>query len=156
MLRQMQHTKSAAEPEKFRAEPAPLSGRLRILMAEDNAPNRLVASALLRSAGHELEIVEDGQEAVEKAMSKRFDVILMDVQMPRLDGLAATKKIRADAGLKDVPIIGLTASAMKQDRDRCLQAGMSDYLPKPVDWDKLLSLLDQIERALKSQKSSAA
>ena len=135
--------------------PVPQS-RLRVLMAEDNAPNRLVASALLRAAGHELEIAEDGLEAVEKALSRTFDVILMDVQMPRLDGLAATKRIRADQNSGQIPIIGLTAGAMKQDRDRCLQAGMSDYLPKPVDWDKLLTLLDQIERAVKARTSSAA
>jgi two-component system, sensor histidine kinase and response regulator len=138
------------------SEVAVPQGRLRVLMAEDNAPNRLVATALLRSAGHELEIAEDGLEAVEKALSRRYDVILMDVQMPRLDGLAATKRIRADQVMGQIPIIGLTAGAMKQDRDRCLQAGMSDYLAKPVDWDKLLSLLEQIERAVKSRSTAAA
>lgn len=150
--------KASAQPEQKvenRTTPAATS-RLRVLMAEDNAPNRLVASALLRAAGHELEIAEDGLEAFEKAMSRRFDVILMDVQMPRLDGLAATRKIRGDAATSHIPIIGLTAGAMKQDRDRCIQAGMSDYLAKPVDWDKLLTLLDQIERAIKSRSSSAA
>ncbi len=150
--------KVAARPEQQepRQQQQVTHERLRILMAEDNAPNRLVASALLRAAGHELEIAEDGLEAVEKALSRKYDVILMDVQMPRLDGLAATKRIRADQSNGQIPIIGLTAGAMKQDRDRCLQVGMSDYMPKPVDWDKLLTLLDQIERAVKSRSSSAA
>ncbi len=156
MMRQLQRSVVPSESSFARSQPVVRQGRLRILMAEDNGPNRLVASALLRSAGHELEMAEDGVEAVEKAATGRFDVILMDVQMPRMDGLAATQKIRSFPQLKDVPIIGLTASAMKQDRDRCLQAGMSDYLPKPVDWDKLLSLLEQIERAMKSRASSAA
>ena len=145
--------KVATQPSPQRAAPA--QSRLRILMAEDNAPNRLVASALLRSAGYDLQMAEDGLEAVEKAMSQAYDVILMDVQMPRLDGIAATRKIRGEARLRDVPIIGLTASAMKQDRQKCLDAGMTDYLPKPVDWDKLLALLEKIENAAK-MKSSAA
>lgn len=139
-----------------RSEAARLQNRLRILMAEDNVPNRLVASALLRSAGHDLEIAEDGLEAIEKATSRPYDVILMDVNMPKLDGLTATRQLRAIEKLRDIPIIGLTASAMKQDRDNCMQAGMSDYLPKPVDWDQLLSLLDKIERVIKSGGGTAS
>ena len=154
----LRQTKKAAAKVAGQSAPqraAPVQSRLRILMAEDNAPNRLVASALLRSAGYDLQMAEDGQEAVEKALSQTYDVILMDVQMPRLDGIAATRRIRSEAGLRDVPIIGLTASAMKQDRERCLAAGMTDYLPKPVDWDRLLALLEKIEKATKLKSSAA-
>ena len=154
LLQQME--KAAARAQQPRAQqPAARKSRLKILMAEDNAPNRMVAQALLRSSGYELIFAEDGLEAVEKAQMATYDVILMDVQMPRLDGLEATCRIRAIEALKSVPIIGLTAGAMKQDRDLCLKAGMSDYLPKPVDWDKLLSLLEQIERAAKLKSSAA-
>ena len=127
-------------------------GRLRILMAEDNAPNRLVASALLRSAGHDLEMANDGLEAFDKVLTGRFDVILMDVQMPRMDGLQATQRIRSQPNGRDIPIIGLTAGAMRADRDMCLKAGMTDYLPKPVDWDQLLGLLDRLEEEVKARK----
>ena len=155
MLQQLRKASAKAARKVVQAEPIQTEARLRILMAEDNAPNRLVASALLRSAGHELHIAEDGLEAFEKAMSQKFDVILMDVQMPRLDGLAATKKIRAQTALREIPIIGLTASAMKQDRAACMAAGMTDYLAKPVDWDRLLTLLDQIERAGRAKTNAA-
>ncbi len=157
LLRHLQTRQPApvAGSQPGHRETAPTPSRLRILMAEDNAPNRLVASALLRSAGYELEMAEDGLQAVEMVKTKTFDVILMDVQMPRLDGIAATQRLRAQPALRDVPIIGLTASAMKQDRERCLQAGMTDYLPKPVDWDRLLSLLENIEKAAKLKLNAA-
>ena len=143
-------------PRAVQAPAAPVAavrqGRLRILMAEDNAPNRLVASALLRSAGHDLEMVNDGLDAYDRATTERFDVILMDVQMPRMDGLQATQRIRAHQTGRDIPIIGLTAGAMRADRDMCLKAGMTDYLPKPVDWDQLLALLDKLEEASKNRR----
>ncbi len=134
-----------AAAEGLPAEAEAEEVRLNILMAEDNAPNRMVASALLKAAGHSLVMATDGLEAVSKAASRRYDVILMDVQMPGIDGLEATRRIRALPTCTDIPIIGLTAGAMQIDRDRCLQAGMTDYLAKPVDWDRLLGLLDKIE-----------
>jgi CheY-like chemotaxis protein len=135
---------------------AECDGRLRILMVEDNAPNRLVASALLKSAGYALDIAEDGIEAVERALKGSYHIILMDVQMPRLDGIGATKQIRACERLKHMPIIGLSASAMKKDRDVCIAAGMTDYLPKPVDWDKLLSILAAIDSDSRKARTNAA
>ena len=141
---------------KTAAAVANVAGPLRILMAEDNAPNQMVASALLRSAGYSLEIARDGIEAVERATAQHFDVILMDVQMPRADGITATRQIRTVDRLRNVPIIGLSAGAMKKDRDNCIEAGMSDYLSKPIDWDKLLSLLSDIEKALKKSSMNAA
>ncbi len=122
------------------------SGRLlRILMAEDNPANQRVATALLKAAGFRIEIVGNGRAAVERAATAEFDIILMDVQMPIMDGLAATRKLREIEKLALIPIVGLTAGAMEEDRNKCLAAGMSDYLSKPIDWDKLLSLLDRVE-----------
>ncbi|MDX2156637.1 MAG: response regulator [Hyphomicrobiaceae bacterium] len=129
------------------ASPAQAKGRpLRILMAEDNPANQRVASALLKTAGFNLEIVGNGRAAVDKAQSTEFDIILMDVQMPVMDGLEATRVLRASDRMKAVPIVGLTAGAMEDDKQKCLGAGMNDYLSKPVDWDKLLSLLTRIEK----------
>jgi CheY-like chemotaxis protein len=87
-----------------------------------------------------------------------FDLILMDVQMPVMDGLTATRRLRECEGLRQTPIIGLTAGAMEEDRGKCLAAGMTDYLSKPVDWDRLLALLDRIEREVygQSQGKTAA
>ncbi len=128
--------------------PAPDSSRrlLRILMAEDNPANQRVATALLKAAGFQIEIVGNGRMAVERAAATEFDIILMDVQMPVMDGLTATRHLREIEKVRLIPIVGLTAGAMEEDRNKCLAAGMSDYLSKPIDWDKLLSLLDRIER----------
>ena len=129
------------------ATPADATGRrLRILMAEDNPANQRVATAILKAAGFRIEIVGNGRLAVERAVSGGFDIVLMDVQMPVMDGLAATRCMRENEALRTTPIVGLTAGAMEDDRNKCLAAGMSDYLSKPIDWDKLLSLLDRIER----------
>ncbi len=123
------------------------SGRLlRILMAEDNPANQRVATALLKAAGFHIDIVGNGRAAVERATAAEFDIILMDVQMPIMDGLTATRRLREIEKLALIPIVGLTAGAMEEDRSKCLAAGMSDYLSKPIDWDKLLSLLERIER----------
>ena len=106
--------------------------RLRVLVAEDNAVNRLVVQHMLRKGGHEVILVVTGREAVEAALSEAFDVVLMDVQMPEMSGLEATAAIRAQQTGRRVPIIGITAHALRGDRERCLEAGMDDYLPKPV------------------------
>ncbi len=122
------------------------SRRLRILMAEDNPANQRVATALLKAAGFRIEIVGNGKLAVERAQAETFDIILMDVQMPVMDGLVATRKLRELDQLRSTPIVGLTAGAMEDDRHRCLAAGMNDYLSKPIDWDQLLGLLNRVER----------
>jgi signal transduction histidine kinase/CheY-like chemotaxis protein len=105
----------------------------RILVAEDNAVNRRVAEKLLERMGHEVIMTINGREACEASERKRFDLILMDVQMPEMDGLQATTEIRKrERGKNRTPIIALTASAMESDRRRCLAAGMDDYLLKPL------------------------
>jgi two-component system sensor histidine kinase/response regulator len=112
----------------------------RILLTEDNAINRIIAATALRKAGHAVDDVANGQEALDAMQSRDYDVVLMDVQMPVLDGLAATRAIRALAGGKAaVPIIAITANAMAGDRETCLRAGMDDYISKPFDPPLLLA-----------------
>ncbi|MFV0294950.1 MAG: response regulator, partial [Hyphomicrobiaceae bacterium] len=122
--------------------------RLRILMAEDNPANQRVATALLKSAGFTIDIANNGRIAIERAMSVPYDIVLMDVQMPIMDGLTATRRLRQEVRLQHLPIVGLTAGALEGDREKCLDAGMNDYLSKPVDWDALLSMLTTIEKEL--------
>ncbi len=115
----------------------PVRGK-RILLAEDNALNRQILTAYLELGGHSVRVVENGACAVEAAASERFDLVLMDVQMPEMDGLSATRLIRAlPAPACNVPILALTASAMDGDRDRCLAVGMTDFCAKPVTPDAL-------------------
>jgi CheY-like chemotaxis protein len=126
-------------PAPGAAEPQP---PLRVLLAEDNATNQYLISAFLQAAGHSLEAVGDGAAAVEAAAGGGFDVVLMDVQMPVLDGLAATRAIRALPGPAGrVPIVALTANAMSGDREECLEAGMDDYLAKPIEAAALAAAL---------------
>ncbi len=113
------------------------SGRqLRVLVAEDNALNRRLTAALLERLGHSAEFVTDGRAAVARARSGGFDAVLMDIQMPEMDGLTATRLIReqeAAVGDARVPIIAVTADAMLENRELCLEAGMDECLVKPID-----------------------
>ena len=110
----------------------------RILLAEDNEINQQVASELLMSVGFEVKIAGNGQMALEMVEKEFFDAVLMDVQMPVMDGLTAAKKIRnLDSDQKNIPIIALTAHAMTGDREKSIQAGMNDHLTKPLDPEKL-------------------
>jgi signal transduction histidine kinase/DNA-binding response OmpR family regulator len=114
---------------------------VRLLLAEDNAVNREVALVLLRDAGIEVETAEDGLEAVAKAQAGHYDLILMDMQMPQMDGLAATHVIRALPGWADTPIIAMTANAFSEDRRACLAAGMNDHIGKPVNPEHMFATL---------------
>jgi len=124
----------------------PITRPLRILLAEDNAINQRVAIRMLEPFGHTIVIVNHGGEAVAAVSRERFDVILMDVQMPEVDGLEATRLIRLGelSGGHRTPIVAMTAHAMTGDRDRCLAAGMDEYLSKPVHRDDLVALLTRI------------
>ena len=116
----------------------------RLLLAEDNEMNQEVAVELLRDAGFEVDIAENGQVAVDILQQHAADyyaAVLMDMQMPVLDGLSATSEIRKLPGLADLPIVAMTANAMEQDRERCLAAGMNDYVAKPIDPDELSRVL---------------
>lgn len=111
---------------------------LRVLLVEDNEVNQMVASAILESFGCDIVIANHGEEACEFAKTQAFDLILMDCQMPVMDGFTATRAIREFEkahGHKPVPIIALTANAIQGDREKCLAAGMDDYLAKPVQQD---------------------
>ena len=109
-----------------------LQGR-RVLLVEDNLINQVVARTVLEQQGMVVRIANNGHEAIEMALAEVFDLILMDVQMPQMDGLEATQRMRTYPQLAETPIIAMTAHAMREDKDRCLAAGMSDYLSKPID-----------------------
>ncbi|HYE48739.1 MAG TPA: two-component regulator propeller domain-containing protein [Azospirillaceae bacterium] len=133
----------AAAPEREAAPAAAGPARpLRILLAEDLAANRLLAAAILGKAGHVVDTAEDGMAAVEKARAGGYDLILMDVQMPVMDGLEATRAIRAMPGPAGrVPILALTANALPEEAARCRAAGMDDHVPKPIERAVLLAAL---------------
>lgn len=122
------------------AAPPDFSGR-RVLLVEDIDINRLVAMEWLSSVGLEIDTAENGAEALDLADPSRHDAILMDVQMPVMDGLEATRRLRAMPGRESLPIIAMTAHALKGDLERCLAAGMNDYVPKPVDPSHLFATL---------------
>jgi signal transduction histidine kinase/ligand-binding sensor domain-containing protein/CheY-like chemotaxis protein len=122
---------------------------LRVLVAEDNAINQRLAKAVLEKAGYRVKVVSDGSAAVAAHAEEKFDLILMDVQMPGMDGLAATSAIReAENGRDHIPIIALTAHAMQGDRERCMAAGMDDYMTKPIDIKQLTARLNTLLTAV--------
>jgi CheY-like chemotaxis protein len=117
---------------------------LKVLLAEDSLVNQKLAIALLEGQGHEVTLVNNGKEAISATAARKFDVVLMDVQMPEMDGLEATSQIRAreqQTGQR-VPIIAMTAHALKGDRDRCLFAGMDSYVSKPIRAEELFKAID--------------
>jgi CheY-like chemotaxis protein len=121
---------------------------LRILMAEDNAVNQKLALRLLERMGYMADLAENGLEAIAAVERQPYDVILMDVQMPEMDGLEATREIRRRwPGAKGPHIIAMTANAMQGDRELCIEAGMDDYLSKPVNRAELARALNEIEVA---------
>jgi CheY-like chemotaxis protein len=119
---------------------------LRVLLAEDNPVNQKFAVRVLTGAGHEVIVANNGREAVDHSGATDFDVVLMDVQMPEMDGLDATRAIRTreSGGARRTPIIAMTANAMKGDREMCLDAGMDGYVPKPVKRDVLFAEIDRV------------
>lgn len=131
-------------PAAIEEEVAPLE----ILLAEDNPVNQMVAVKLLNSRGHKVDVARNGLEAIEAVERGDYDLVLMDMQMPGLNGLEATSRIRALPGAKArVPIIAMTANAMAGDREACLAAGMDDYISKPVNLAKLMSIIARFAKA---------
>jgi len=133
-------------PERLPVALAPaLTSPARILVVEDNPVNQKVVTAVLRKRGFSIDLANDGQEAIGKLKNAAiaYDLVLMDVQMPVLDGLEATRIIRKEAHWKDLPIIAMTAHAMNGDKERCLAAGMNGYISKPVHPAHLLSTVDE-------------
>ena len=115
---------------------------LRILLAEDNLVNQKLALRLLETMGYEADLASNGVEAIEHIERQRYDVVLMDVQMPELDGLEASRRILARWPCGQRPrIVAMTANAMQGDREACLAAGMDDYITKPIRVDQLVDAL---------------
>lgn len=110
----------------------------RVLLVEDNEMNRDMLSRRLRKKGFEVDMAVDGAEGVEMARRGAYDIVLMDLSLPVIDGWEATRQLRAVPETRDVPVIALTAHAMAGDRDRAMEAGCSDYDTKPVEIDRLL------------------
>lgn len=134
-------------------EAAIARGRYRILVAEDNSVNQMVALAQLKALGFSAQAVANGKEALDAYMTGQFHLILMDCQMPEMDGYEATRKIRAIEGTEGprIPIIALTANAMKEDEERCLQSGMDSFVCKPVKREHLLAKLERYLPELKGK-----
>lgn len=114
-----------------------MDGRKKILVVEDNEKNRRLLKDVLEYHGYDVIEAENGEMAIEKAKERKPDLIIMDIQMPVMDGMAAAKAIRGDAETKRIPIIALTSFAMKGDRERFMEAGFDDYIAKPIDTRKL-------------------
>jgi len=119
--------------------------QLHILIAEDNAVNQRLAVRMLQKMGHTVKVAENGKKAIAEVENELFDLILMDVQMPEMDGFETTFVIREKEKVtgKHIPIIAMTAHAMKGDRERCLEAGMDDYIPKPIQSQKLFAIIEK-------------
>jgi CheY-like chemotaxis protein len=136
----------------------PGMGSLRVLVAEDHPVNRQYMAALLEGMGHQPFFAGNGLEAVQAIRERRFDIVLMDLHMPLLDGVGATLSIRAlpDGAAATVPIIALTADAFAQTRERCLMAGMNDFLAKPVSPERLSAMFRRLFGGASSTDAPAA
>jgi CheY-like chemotaxis protein len=113
----------------------------RILLVEDNPLNQELAVALLSGAGIEVTVAGDGRQALDRIARQRFDAVLMDCQMPQMDGYEATRLLRLQPLLQELPIIAMTANVMSGDRERAIAAGMNDHVAKPINVDDLLATL---------------
>ena len=115
----------------------------KVLLVEDNELNRDMLSRRLQRRGYEVSLAVDGQNALEQAAAQLPDVILMDMDLPVLTGWDATKKLRADPAIRNIPVIALTAHALPADRERAMQAGCDAYQSKPIDFTELVSKIEQ-------------
>ena len=133
----------AAPPPPASQSPAPPAKGSRLLLVEDNPINRKVALLMLQKLGYQVDVANDGAEALQAAASTRYDLILMDCVMPQIDGFEATRRLRAAGGHSaEVPILAMTANAFADDRKACLAAGMNDFLSKPVRQSELAAKID--------------
>jgi CheY-like chemotaxis protein len=135
-------------PEPLRQAHAPSAAR--ILVVEDNAVNQRVALKLIEKLGYSAEAVSDGQQAVDRVLEVPYSLVLMDCQMPVMDGLQATREIRKREVGRRTPILALTAGALQSDESNCLQAGMDGFMTKPIDIENLAQVLEQWHRGLPS------
>ncbi len=116
----------------------------KILLVEDNEMNRDMLSRRLIRRGFQVVFAMDGQQGIDLARSEQPDIILMDMSLPVIDGWEATRRVKADAATRNVPVIGLTAHAMSGDREKAIEAGCDDYDTKPVELDRLITKIDRL------------
>ena len=116
----------------------------KILLVEDNEMNRDMLSRRLERKGYEVEMAVDGRQGVDKAKTLAYDLVLMDMSLPEIDGWEATRELRADPATKELPIIALTAHAMSGDREKALEAGCNDYDTKPIELGRLLGKMEAL------------
>ncbi|MBA3974903.1 MAG: hybrid sensor histidine kinase/response regulator [Candidatus Solibacter sp.] len=148
------HVELPCRPASLLAEPKPAGGegdrqpagaeRGRILLVEDNSVNQKVVVAMMKKRGYEVDVAGDGMSAIEALERRSYGLVLMDVQMPGLDGLETTRRIRRDDRFTRLPIVAMTAHAMSGDKERCLEAGMDAYLAKPVDQRNLIRVVNEL------------
>jgi PAS domain S-box-containing protein len=145
-------------PESPETTVLPTLDSLRVLLVEDHPVNQKLAAAILTNGGHQVEVAADGKEGLARLRAAQFDLVLMDIQMPVLDGLQATMQIRADelGGARRIPIIAMTANALVGDRERCLAAGMDDYVSKPFRKAELFAAMARAIAAVGSATSPAS
>jgi CheY-like chemotaxis protein len=116
----------------------------KVLLVEDNEMNRDILFRRLSRRGYVVVFAVDGQQGVEMARSEKPDIILMDMSLPIIDGWEATRRVKSDNAIRDVPVIGLTAHAMSGDREKALEAGCDDYDTKPVEFDRLITKIERL------------
>ena len=152
------HERGEPEPPRRRGRAARAARRLRVLVAEDNAVNRTLVVRLLQKRGHQATVAANGREALSALEREAFDVVLMDVQMPELDGFEATEEIRARERTsgRHLSIVAMTAHAMKGDRERCLAAGMDGYVSKPISGRRLFEAIERLAQPRSAALSDGA
>jgi len=162
ILMALGHTSEEKAPVITRYTIQEARKRLNILLVEDNPVNQRLALELLKSRDHRVALASNGREALDAIEGEDFDLILMDVQMPEMDGFEATREIRGletrnlsehKSSIPRIPIIAMTAHAMKGDREKCLEAGMDDYISKPINAKKLFGIIDKIAHGLQDRKN---
>ncbi|MBM4089314.1 MAG: response regulator [Planctomycetes bacterium] len=157
MLRALSLRESVTDATRLATHPTRTHGArsLQILLAEDGLVNQKLAVCLLEKRGHAVVVADNGREALAAFERQTFDVVLMDVQMPEMDGLEATAAIRAQEKStgRHVPIIAMTAAAMKGDREKCLEAGMDHYVSKPLRPDELYEIVERLGAGVRPPSS---